>query len=210
MVGSHGWFFFHRARQALTLVDVRIDGAQGLRRDQRHSSRAGCPGNWPFKQDQHDIENAYRAHARSGARADWRRVDDGHAGRRRGPVLLRPGRKARVTSTPPPATPAWPRTAPRGRCTPPTTARSTRCCASRTARPWTSASSSPSHRRSRMRADTPTRPRRTRSAPTRTAGSASSTTSRPSTTTSSRRRAADSPARPWAGSTTSRSPTWRR
>ena len=40
-------------------------------------------------------------------------------------------------------TPAWPRTAPRARCTPPTTARSTRSCASRTARPWTSASSSP-------------------------------------------------------------------
>ena len=60
-----------------------------------------------------------------------------------GPMPLRPGRKAHVTSTPPPATPAWPPTAPRARCTPPTTARSTRSCASRTARPWTSASSSP-------------------------------------------------------------------
>ena len=59
------------------------------------------------------------------------------------PMPLRPGRRAHVTSTPPPATPAWPPTAPRARCTPPTTARSTRCCASRTARPWTSASSSP-------------------------------------------------------------------
>ena len=39
--------------------------------------------------------------------------------------------------------PLWPPTAPRARCTPPTTARSTRSCASRTARPWTSASSSP-------------------------------------------------------------------
>ncbi len=48
-----------------------------------------------------------------------------------------------VTSTPLPAAPAWPPTAPRVRCTPPTTARSTRSCVSRTARPWTSASSSP-------------------------------------------------------------------
>ena len=62
----------------------------------------------------------------------------------RDPKFLRPGRKAHVTSTPPPATLAWPPTAPRARCTPPTTARSTRSCASRTARPWTSASSSPS------------------------------------------------------------------
>src|ERR1039458_10183643 len=40
-------------------------------------------------------------------------------------MLLRPGLKAHVTSTPPPPTPAWPPTAPRARCTPPTTARST-------------------------------------------------------------------------------------
>ena len=58
-------------------------------------------------------------------------------------MFLRPGRKAHVTSTPLPAPPAWPPTAPRARCTPPTTARSTRSCVSRTARPWTSASSSP-------------------------------------------------------------------
>ena len=68
----------------------------------------------------------------------------------------------------------------------------------------------PSRRRSRMRADTPTRPRRTRSAPTPTAGSPPSTTNPGKTTTSSRRPAADSAARPWAGSTTCRSPTWRR
>ena len=43
--------------------------------------------------------------------------------------------------------PAWPPTAPRARCTPPTTARSTRSCASRTARRWTSASSSASRGR---------------------------------------------------------------
>ncbi len=48
-----------------------------------------------------------------------------------------------MTSTPPPAIPAWPPTAPRARCTPPTTARCTRSCASPTARRWTSASSSP-------------------------------------------------------------------
>ena len=65
----------------------------------------------------------------------------------REPMFLRPDRKAHVTSTPPPATPAWPPTAPRARSTPPITARSTRSCASRTARPWTSASSSPSRRR---------------------------------------------------------------
>jgi hypothetical protein len=51
---------------------------------------------------------------------------------------------------------------------------------------------------------------RTRSAPTRIAGSPPSTTNPPSTTISSMRRAADSAARRWAGSTISRSPTWRR
>ena len=40
-----------------------------------------------------------------------------------------------MTSTPRPARPAWPRTAPPGRCTPPTTARCTRSSAPRTARP---------------------------------------------------------------------------
>ena len=121
-----------------------------------------------------------------------------------------PRPKGPVTSTPPPATPAWPRTAPRARCTPPTTARSTRSCASRTARPWTSASSSPSRRRSgcgrirqRGRAGRVLRQHvlldHHHLRPVR-----------PSTTTSPRRRAADSAARPWAGSTTSRSPTWRR
>ena len=44
-------------------------------------------------------------------------------------LWLRPGRKARVTSTLPPATPAWPPTAPRALSTPLTTARSTRFCA---------------------------------------------------------------------------------
>jgi hypothetical protein len=75
-------------------------------------------------------------------------------------MLLRPGRRAHVTSTPPPATP-------RGR--PQHHARAIRLpqrpalqspAPVRTSRPWTSASSNPSRRRSRMR-----------SAPTRTAGS---------------------------------------
>ena len=137
------------------------------------AARARCIWYRPPREGDHDArhenQNQSCGDARAGAHADWRHVD-GPTGRG-GTQLLRPGRKARVTSTPPPALPAWPRTAPRARCTPPTTARSTRSCASRTARPWTSASSSPSRRRSRMRADTPTRPRRTRSAPTRTAGS---------------------------------------
>ena len=45
-----------------------------------------------------------------------------------------------MTSTPPAARPAWPRTAPPGRCTARTTARSTRSGAPRTTRPGTSAS----------------------------------------------------------------------
>ena len=49
-----------------------------------------------------------------------------------------------------PAPPAWPPTAPRGRCTPPTTARSTRSGACRTTRSRTSASSGPARCRSRM------------------------------------------------------------
>ncbi len=98
---------------------------------------------------------------------------------RQAPAFLLPGRKAHATSMPPPATPVRPPTAPRARCTPLTTARSTRSCASRTARRWTSAWSSRSRRRFRMRADTPTQPRRTHSAPTPTAGSPQSTTKSP-------------------------------
>ncbi len=124
-------------------------------------------------------------------------------------ALLRPGRKAPATSTPLPALPAWPPTAPRARCTPPTTVRSTRSSASRTARPWTSASLSPSRRRSRMPAATPTRPPRTPSAPTRSALSTRSTTSPARATTSSRRRRERSRARQRVDSTPCRSPTWR-
>ena len=89
-----------------------------------------------------------------------------------------------MTFTPPAAPPAWRRTAPRARYPPPTTARSTRSCASRTARPWTSASSSLPRR---IRADTPTRLRRTPSAPTRFASSKSSTISPARATTFTRR-----------------------
>jgi len=85
-----------------------------------------------------------------------------------------PGRKVPATSTPRRAHPAWRLTAPRARCTPPTTARSTRSSASRTARLWTSEPFNPPRA---MRAVTRTRRRRTRSAPTRFAGSRRSTTS---------------------------------
>ena len=52
-------------------------------------------------------------------------------------------RRRRVISTAPAARRAWPRTAPRGRCTRPTTARSTSSSAARTTPPGTSACSSP-------------------------------------------------------------------
>ena len=61
----------------------------------------------------------------------------------------------------------------------------------------------------RMPADTPTRPRRTPSAPTRYCWITTVyDQSGQAATTSPRRPAADSAARPWAGLTTPRSPTW--
>jgi hypothetical protein len=121
-------------------------------RNRENSLGAGI--NPARRKDKYETENQSRANARTGAHADWHYGDDGH--RSRGGSA--PGPRGRVTSTPPLASPAWPPTAPHARCTPPTTARSIRSCASRTARPSISASSSPSRCRSRMRADTPMRP----------------------------------------------------
>ena len=107
-------------------------------------------------------------------------------------------RRCRVTSTPRRARPAWPRTARPGPCTPPTTARCTRCGARPTTPPRTSARSA--------RAGSPTRRRRTPSAPAPPASSPRSTTSPATATTSPTRPRA---ARP-AGRTTSRTRPRRR